>query len=81
MIRVNVHDAKTHLSRYLDRVLKGETIILCKRNEPVAEIRRLTAPRKTKRPVGLASGQFKVPAAFLEPLPEELLEAFEGRRP
>ena len=81
MIRLNVHEAKTHLSRYLDRVLKGETIILCKRNHPVAEIRGLTTPRKTKRPVGLASGQLKVPTAFLEPLPDELLKAFEGHGP
>ena len=81
MIRLNVHEAKTHLGRYLDRVLKGETIILCKRNHPVAEIRALAEPRKTARPVGLAAGQFKVPRQFQEPLPGELLKAFEGRRP
>ncbi|MDH4194216.1 MAG: type II toxin-antitoxin system prevent-host-death family antitoxin, partial [Nitrospirota bacterium] len=44
MIKLNIHEAKTHLSRYLDKLKKGETIILCKHNEPVAEIRGLPAP-------------------------------------
>jgi antitoxin (DNA-binding transcriptional repressor) of toxin-antitoxin stability system len=78
MIRLNIHEAKTHLSRYLDRLLKGEIIVLCKRNVPIAEIRALPRERKTRRPVGLAKGKFKVPAKFNEPLPEEVLEAFEG---
>jgi antitoxin (DNA-binding transcriptional repressor) of toxin-antitoxin stability system len=43
MIRLNVHQAKTHLSKYLDRLAKGETILLCKRNTPVAEIRAVAA--------------------------------------
>jgi antitoxin (DNA-binding transcriptional repressor) of toxin-antitoxin stability system len=39
MIKLNIHEAKTHLSRYLSRLAKGETITLCKRNVPIAEIR------------------------------------------
>lgn len=39
MLRVNVHEAKTHLSKYLSLLAKGETILLCKRNVPIAEIR------------------------------------------
>jgi len=78
MIRINIHEAKTHLSRYLARLRKGEVIVLCKRNVPVAEIRPLPATRKQKRPVGLARGEFKVPAAFHEPLPEDMLRAFNG---
>jgi len=39
MTKVNVHKAKTHLSRYLDRVEGGETVILCRHNKPIAEIR------------------------------------------
>jgi len=41
MIRLNIHEAKTHLSRYLARLRPGETIVLCRRNEPIAEIREL----------------------------------------
>ena len=39
MIRRNVHEAQTHLSRYLTRLAAGETIILCKKNVPIAGIR------------------------------------------
>ncbi len=76
MIRLNIHEAKTHLSRYLPRLAKGETIILCKRNVPIAEIRPLPPPPTKKRPIGLDKGKFKVPKEFFDPLPDELLRAF-----
>lgn len=79
MIKVNVHEAKTHLSRYLERVAAGEVVVLCKRNVPVAELRRTPELRTEPRPVGLAKGRFTVPDEFFEPLPEELVAAFEGR--
>jgi antitoxin (DNA-binding transcriptional repressor) of toxin-antitoxin stability system len=80
MIRVNIHEAKTHLSRYLERALRGETVVLCRRNQPVAEIRALPAPRRKPRPLGLAKGKHKVPRSFFEPLPPELVRAFGGGR-
>ena len=80
MIRLNIHEAKTHLSRYLARLAEGELILLCKRNVPVAEIRPVRQPRTECRPVGLAKDRFEVTPAFFEPLPEELLDAFEGRQ-
>jgi antitoxin (DNA-binding transcriptional repressor) of toxin-antitoxin stability system len=80
MIKLNIHEAKTHLSRYLSRLDDGEVIVLCKHNVPIAEIRPLSKPRTTKRPIGLAAGLIRVPPEFFEPLPEELLDAFEGRR-
>jgi antitoxin (DNA-binding transcriptional repressor) of toxin-antitoxin stability system len=79
MIRLNIHEAKTHLSRYLKRLAKGERIILCLRNVPIAEICPLPAPETTPRPIGLARGQFTVPPSFFEPLPDDQLDAFEGR--
>ena len=78
MIRLNMQEAKTHLSRYIDRVLKGESILLCRRNKPVAEIRPLPAARKEPRPFGLARGQFTVPSSFFEPLPEDVTASFEA---
>ena len=39
MIQVNIQEAKTHLSRYLDRVAQGEVVIVCRHNQPVAELR------------------------------------------
>ena len=78
MIKLNIHEAKTHLSRYLKRLAKGETIILCKRNKPIAEIRPLLASRTTPRPMGLDVGKFKIPKEFFDPLPDDVIEAFEG---
>jgi antitoxin (DNA-binding transcriptional repressor) of toxin-antitoxin stability system len=75
MIKVNIHAAKTHLSRYLARVAAGETVVLYDRNVPVAEIRPLPRRRTTHRPVGLARGTFEVPPAFFVPLPDAELEA------
>lgn len=79
MILVNTHEAKAHLSEYLDRVSKGETVIICKRNVPVAELRPVEARRVAPRPIGMARGEFEVPASFDEPLPDSLLDAFEGK--
>jgi len=81
MIRLNIHEAKTHLSRYLERVAKGETILLCKWNIPIAEIKPVPPPERSKRPIGLAQGEFEVTQAFFEPLPEEILSAFSGNDP
>jgi len=79
MIRLNIHEAKTHLSRYLPRLEAGETIILCKRNVPIAEIKPIQKRRTKPRELGFMKGQFEVTDAFFEPLPDDLLAAFEGR--
>jgi antitoxin (DNA-binding transcriptional repressor) of toxin-antitoxin stability system len=76
MIRLNIHAAKTHLSKYLAKLKKGDVIVLCRRNIPIAEIRPLHAEQKRRRPIGLASGCFEVPPGFYEPLPEDLQRAW-----
>jgi antitoxin (DNA-binding transcriptional repressor) of toxin-antitoxin stability system len=78
MKQVNMHDAKTHLSRYIAELEPGEKLILCNRNQPVAEIRSITPQKKLKRRIGWAKGEFTVPDSFFEPLPEDLLKAFHG---
>jgi len=77
MIWVNVTEAKTHLSRYLRRVEQGETVVLYRRNVPIAEIRPLPKRTRGPRPVGIDRGM-SVPSAFFEPLPDDLQAAFEG---
>ncbi|MDX9999787.1 MAG: type II toxin-antitoxin system prevent-host-death family antitoxin [Polyangia bacterium] len=77
MIRINIAEAKTQLSRYLERVEQGETIVLCRRNVPLAEIRPIAAPRTEPRPLGIDRGM-AIPPSFFEPLPDEVLAAFEG---
>ncbi len=81
MITINVHEAKTHLSHYLDEVEKGERVVVCKRNRPIAEIRHLVPKKMEKRPIGLAKGTFTVPASFFDELPEETLTLFSGESP
>ena len=81
MITINVQEAKTHFSHYLDEVAKGESFILCKRNKPVAEIRPIISKVAEKRPIGLAKGTFTVPASFFDELPEETISLFSGMTP
>ena len=79
MITLNVHEVKAHFSRYLNAVENGETVLLCRRNVPVAELRPLPKSTSQERPLGLARdrGQ-ELPPAFFEPLPDEILSLFDG---
>ena len=79
MIVVNIHEAKAKLSEYLEAVARGERVVICRRNQPVAELRAVEAARTSPRRIGLARGKFQVPRSFFEPLPDDLLDAFEGR--
>ncbi len=72
MIRLNTSEVKTHLARCLKALERGETILLCKRNKPIAEIRPLPPSRKEPRPIGLCKGQFEIPASFFEALPDDV---------
>ena len=75
MLKVDVAEAKKRLSRCLERVERGETVVLCRRNVPIAEIRPLPRLPAHERPVGIDRGM-TVPDSFFEPLPDEILEAF-----
>jgi antitoxin (DNA-binding transcriptional repressor) of toxin-antitoxin stability system len=78
MKKVNIYEAKVHLSALVAKVAEGETVLICRRNVPAAELRPVPKPREAQRPIGLVPG-FTVPASFFEPLPEDLVDAFEGR--
>ena len=82
MIQINIAEAKARLSRYLENVERGETVVLCRRNVPIAEIRPLSKPPTHERPVGIDRGM-TVPDSFFQPLPDEILEAFgaDGEEP
>jgi len=77
MTEINIHEAKTNLSRLLSRVAAGEEIVIAKAGKPVA---RLVPFRKLKgrRPLGMDKGLFEVPEDFDAPLPDGLLTAFEN---
>jgi len=78
MTTININEAKTHLSRYARRVKRGETIILCDRNRPFAEIRPLTGcPPNGKRRLGQFKGECPVEDTFFEADPS-IAADFEG---
>lgn len=70
MTKLNIHEAKTHLSRYLKKVAEGEEVIICKNGEPIAKI--IPFPKKERQGlIGLFKGKGEVTDAFFEPLTEE----------
>lgn len=73
---VNVHEAKTHLSRLLDQVRQGEEVIIAKAGKPVARLVAIKEERKRRVP-GTARGQIKIAEDFDAPLPEDLQRFFE----
>jgi len=81
MVKVNIHEAKTHLSEHLDRLERGDedVVVICRRNEPIAELRALPKRQVAPRRILEADPRFRLPAAFFEPLPEEVVDAFDGR--
>jgi antitoxin (DNA-binding transcriptional repressor) of toxin-antitoxin stability system len=77
-MKATIDQVEKHPTEYLERVLEGETVVLVQNDRPVAEIRPLNAALGP-RPIGLAAGEFVVPDDFDAPLPDELLDAFEGK--
>jgi prevent-host-death family protein len=73
---VNIHEAKTHFSRLIDRVSKGEEITVARDGRPVAKIVPLS-PRVTRRTLGTEKGRIKIRADFDAPLPKQIRKAFE----
>ena len=76
VMTVSVREAKTHLSRLLQRIAAGEDVIITRSGQPVA---RLVPIDETRPMFGVDEGRFVVPDDFDEPLDDELLDAFEGR--
>ncbi len=75
MSEVNVHEAKTQLSKLLHRVEAGEEIIIARAGKAVAKL--VPIESEPKRLLGLDAGLFEVPDDFDEPLPDDVLAAFE----
>ena len=78
---MNLYEAKIGLSAYVKRVQHGETVIICNRNVPVAELRpvekREGKEPRCERVLGFARGEFTIPESFFEALPDEDLNAWE----
>lgn len=74
-MKVNVHEAKTHFSKLLERVALGEEVVIAKAGKPVAKLVAIEShrPRFT---LGSAKGEFVVPDDFNDPLPKEIEDLF-----
>lgn len=78
MTTVNMHAAKTHLSRLIDEVAEGEEVVIAKAGRPVARLVPIgKAPGR--RTLGTLKGRLKVPNEFDAPLPDDVLAAFDAR--
>jgi prevent-host-death family protein len=75
---VNIHEAKTHLSRLLEQVANGDEVIIAKAGKPVARLVPLDAAPKNRQ-LGLLKGKLQVPDDFDAPLTDADLALFEGR--
>jgi prevent-host-death family protein len=78
METVNVHEAKTNLSRLLARVGLGEEIVISNRGVPVAKLVPFQTPNERLASLGIDKERFAVPDDFNAPLPDEVLAGFEG---
>ena len=76
MVTVNVHEAKTNLSRLLAQVEGGEEVSIARNGKPVAQL--VACQRRSKRQPGTLKGKIFVPDSFFDPLPEDELRAWEG---
>jgi prevent-host-death family protein len=77
-VEVNVHAAKTHLSRLLQRAMDGEEVVIMRAGRPLVRLTPVeTAPFHRK--LGTAKGEFTVPEDFDVPLPEKILAEFDGK--
>jgi len=77
MRTVNIHAAKTHLSRLVEAAAGGEEIIIAKAGKPIARLGPLAGARA--RTLGALAGKLHVPDDFDAPLPDDVLDAFESR--
>jgi prevent-host-death family protein len=74
-MEVNIHEAKTHFSKLLERVAVGEEVIIAKAGKPVAKLVPIKSPRNGFK-LGSAKGEFAVPDDFIDPLPKEIEDLF-----
>jgi prevent-host-death family protein len=79
-MKVNVFEVKAKLSEYLDRVVAGERVVICRHNKPVAELRPVVDALDNDRPVAPLPGRptFTVPASFFDSMPDEELALWDG---
>ncbi len=79
MSTISIQEIQRDPLAFLKRVEAGEEFLVLRDDHPVAQVKPVSRPAGALRPFGLCAGEFTVPADFDEPLPESILEEFEGR--
>ena len=78
MYTVNIHEAKTHLSKLLEEVSQGREIVIAKSGKPMAKLTGISAAKPIRKP-GFLKGKIRIAEDFDAPLPDDILDAFEGK--
>ena len=82
MLTINMHEAKTHLSRLVDQAAQGESFVIAKAGKPMVKVVSLQAPIAHQvRRLGFLAGQIKVPDDFDQMGAEQIMQLFEGTAP
>lgn len=79
MKQINIHQAKTELSKLVECAEAGEQIIIARAGKPAAKLVPLSTPGGRRR-LGILDGKFKIPDDFNAPLPEAVVRSFEGKK-
>ena len=77
--QVNIHEAKTHLSRLVDQVSQGAEVVIAKAGKPLARLVPIRPPAQQRYRLGVLKGRIRIADDFDAPLPHDLLDLFEGR--
>lgn len=77
MLTVNIHEAKTHLSKLVDQAAKGEAFVIAKAGKPLVKVTALDAPRVPQR-LGFLAGEYSIPEDFDRMGEAEIVALFEG---
>lgn len=79
MSSITIQEIQSDPNAFVRRLEAGESLLVVRDQQPVAEIRPVLSQPPNQRPYGLCAGQFSVPANFNDPLPPEILQQFEGQ--
>ena len=79
MVQVNIHEAKTQLSKLVEKAANGEAFVIAKAGKPMVKVIPFTYPQKQQQRVGFLAGQIKIPADFDCMGGDEILSLFEGK--
>ena len=78
MMQVNIHEAKTHLSKLIDKAADGESFVIAKAGKPMVKVIPFAYPQKQCQRVGFLKGQIAAPADFDRMGEDEIAYLFEG---